>query len=152
MDLLDYQISEILDLNSRATNREIAQQLNISDKTIGIRVKRILDNGELKVSALVNIEKLSNVFQAIICIKIKQNTNIAKCISRINEIPHVLSVIHVTGRYDVIAVLIVNSREMLADILENKFDKIEAIQTIETLISLNNKNQWIPAGILYELI
>ena len=152
MDDLDFQIADILDKNSRISNREIARQLNVSEKTVRHRINRMIDGGVLKLAALIDVENMPDIFLAICGIRLLNNIDMENSIERMKEIPEVISVMSVTGRYDLIAVIIVNSRKKLADVLTRKIDKIKGLNARETFVVLNNVGQFVSGGKLYEII
>lgn len=153
MDELDYQIADMLDKNSRASNREIARRIGVSEKTVRIRINRMIENGNLKIAAMINVENMPDVFLAVCSIRLQNNLiDIEDCISEIQEMPEVLSVMSVTGRYDLIAIIVVNSKMMLTEILTKKIGKMEGINTLETYVVLNNAGYIVPVSKLYAIM
>ncbi len=59
IDTKDNRIIELLEENGRRPHNEIADNLDISEGTVRNRMKKLIDNGLLKIKALVNPNKLT---------------------------------------------------------------------------------------------
>ena len=71
MDELDIKILDILESNSREAFTEIAEKLNVSDATVHIRVKRLVDEGVIKkFTVALDYQKLGYPVTAFIEIKL----------------------------------------------------------------------------------
>lgn len=70
---------------------------------------------------------------------------------KIKEMSAVLSVVSVTGNFDLFITILVNSRKMLRKIIEN-IDMVEGIAHLETHVVLHNIGQQAHASKLYELM
>ena len=152
MDELDFKIAEILAKDGRKSYREIARLLMVSEPTIRQRVKRMIESKKIFIKAFVNIDEFPDILIAYIGIKQVGNAN--KCLEMLSEIPEVIYTVNTIGRYDLIAVMAVSSREKLADILTNKMCEIgnSSVLTTETHIVLYNKDLLVPAeNIIYAL-
>ena len=64
MDSIDLQIMSFLGENCRISNRELARRIGVSEGTIRQRLNRLVNNGDLRLTAQVNIEKFSELLKS----------------------------------------------------------------------------------------
>ncbi len=60
MDEPDNHIADMLSKSNRASNREIARRVGVSEKTVRVRINRMIENGNLKIAAMINVENMPN--------------------------------------------------------------------------------------------
>jgi DNA-binding Lrp family transcriptional regulator len=79
-------------------------------------------------------------FQEIFIIVVGIILNILpeKCLDIISSLPNLLFVFTVTGRYDMIAVFAVNSREKMSEVIEKHLHNINGVSHTETYVVLKN--------------
>ena len=150
VDKVDAGIMKMLSENGRMSNSDIARRLEISEATVRQRLKRLIDSGALKISAQIDTKAFPEIF--IVIVGIILNILPEECIDKISSHPNVLFSFTVTGRYDLIAVYAVTSREMLSDIIENHLHSIHGVSHTETYVVLKNLGMTINAGNFCELL
>ena len=69
-DHLDEQILEILTKDARISNREVGRLLNVSDVTIGKRLKSMQRAGSIRLAALIDPAALGLNCAAFIRLKV----------------------------------------------------------------------------------
>ncbi|MBN1292513.1 MAG: Lrp/AsnC family transcriptional regulator [Candidatus Latescibacteria bacterium] len=145
MDDLDLRITKLLGQDGRMSYREIARHLNISEPTARHRVKRLLDSGKISIKAQINIDESPEVIIAYV--GLKQTAHPQETLDMISNIKEVIYAVNTIGRYDIIAVIAVRSRERLADILTNEIigKNRQNISSSETHVVLYNRNLLVPA-------
>jgi len=151
MDKIDLQIISYLGENGRISYREIARRIGISEGTIRQRLRKLLENDNLRVTAQINIESLPEVFLAFVGVKI-DGRRLTECAAQVEKLSSVITTMIVTGRYDLFAVILVNSHKTLVEFVTDHLSRIPGIRTTETFVVLRNFDQWIPADKLYKLI
>ena len=57
MDQLDRRIINLLQMDGRASNAALARELEVSEGTIRRRVRRLIQEGLIRITAVPNIEK-----------------------------------------------------------------------------------------------
>lgn len=89
----------------------------------------------------------------LLCIvAIKQSKNIEKNLKKISNIPSVLFAFTVTGRYDIIAMVLATSRKMLHDLLSKQIVEIESVDAAETFVVLDSDGLQYPASKICSLL
>ena len=136
IDEVDLRIMKLLGDNGRMSNSEIARRLDLSEATVRQRLKRLFDEGILKTSGEVDTNAFPEIF--IIVVGIILNILPEKCLDVISSLPNLLFIFTVTGRYDMIAVFAVNTREKLSEIIEKHLHSIEGVSHTETYVVLKN--------------
>jgi len=151
MNTIDLKIMSILGENSRLSNREIARRIGITEGTVRNRLKKLINRGVLKTSALVNIEAFPELYIAFVGVKI-DGRHLTECAEKVEKLQSVLTTMIVTGRYDLFAVVLANSHQTLVDFVTNQLSHIPGVKDSETFVVLKNIDQWIPGDKLYNLI
>jgi len=66
MDTLDREIIQLLQVNRRLNNAEIARAISVSEGTVRRRLKRLRDDSVIKVVAVPDVEKMGKSVTAMI--------------------------------------------------------------------------------------
>jgi Lrp/AsnC family transcriptional regulator for asnA, asnC and gidA len=95
LDNLDWQILHLLQQNAKVTFAEIGKKLDVAHSTVYDRIQRMEQHGVIKkYEAVVDSEKIG-VAQTIALMNIvtdpKETENIAKKLTRFNEVSEVLT-------------------------------------------------------------
>ena len=151
MDNIDLQIISILGEDGRLSNREIARRTGVSEGTVRQRLGKLTGNGNLRITAQVNIEMFPELYLAFVGVKI-DGRQLTECASRIEKLPSVLTTMIVTGRYDLFTVVLVHSHQTLVDFVTNQLSHVPGVRDSETYVVLRNFGQWIPADKLSHLM
>lgn len=142
LDKIDLRIAYLLGENGRLSNRELARQLDISEGNVRQRLGRLLDEGALKISAQANLESQPEAFIAIVGVKIDGRC-LTECAQRIAKLPSVLTTLIVTGRHDLMAVILAPSRMTLVDFVTNELSTVQGVRDSETSIVLKSIDFWV---------
>lgn len=125
MDPLDARILEMLRQNARTPFLQIARELGVSEGTVRIRVKKLTEEGVIKKFTVIVAR---NTTKALIDIKVGVNVSTAKVASRIKSIRGVMSVFEISGDYDIVALLELESINELNEVI----DEIRGIEEISS--------------------
>jgi Lrp/AsnC family transcriptional regulator for asnA, asnC and gidA len=147
MDATDLRIISLLARNGRAMNSDIARRVDVSEGTIRLRLRRLIDSRVLKIEALVNTERTPGPYLAVIGLSI-EGRQLEKCAEQINRFREVQRTLIVTGRYDILVTLLLDSHYGLVDFVTHKLSRIPGIRNSETFVCLKNYDPWFPATCL----
>lgn len=142
LDQTDRAIIEELSKNGRESYKNIARKLNISDGTVRLRTEKLIQNGYLKISALINPLYFENSIIAHVGINLKDRAH-RKIMEKISQMPSVISVQNITGRYDILVEIHVDSRKDLRKFLVEDLSEIDGITATESFITLEAIDKWI---------
>lgn len=135
MDLLDLELTKLLEIDARRSNTELAKQLHTSTATVRRRVKRLIESDTIRVVALANPEKTGFPLEALICLK-TTNSQVDSIVRSLFEKPEVVWVASTVGRFDVICSARFGDNSGLAQFLKVDLPKLEGITMTETFIFL----------------
>ena len=129
--------------DGRKSLREIAKALGVSENTVRGRVKRLMEEGILTITGLVDPEALPGHRVAIIGVKLGTMNLISKG-EEFSKIRGVVSVSVVTGRFDLLLTVLFNEEFRLLDFYADEVSKVEEAQSVETFIVYKGYNLMVP--------
>jgi len=141
-DNLDWKIINILS-QKHIPNSTIAKKLRVSEGTIRQRLKRMQSKGLLKIRALRDPNILENQQLAVVAATLMEAKLLDKKAQEISELENALSVSIVSGQYDLLIEVLVESNRGLVGFLTEKLSKIEGISKTETFIILKSYQKWV---------
>ncbi len=142
IDELDKKIILELQEDGRASFKEIARKLRVSEGTARNRVRRLMEEDILKVQARVNPFALPHKISALVGVNLKER-HPEKKMEEIKRIPHVTSVWNATGRYDLFFEVMVDSLKELNEVLlKIDRDYVGGISQTETFITLSSDTKF----------
>ncbi len=127
LDHIDKRILQFLQDNAKTPYSRIAEELGISEATVHLRIKKLVQAGVIKrFQAIVDPEKVGKGVTAIVAITASPQ-RYEEVLKRLKEMPDVYEIYDVTGEYYAILKIRVGDREELAKVI----DEIGAIEGIE---------------------
>lgn len=155
-DKLDRRLSRLLAANGGASVNELASRLQVSPPTVRARLKSLVEGNLLKIMGVLNVSERPELISAIIGIHANGGGALNEIARRMSELPFVTSVSIVTGRYDIIAeVLIEGDMEDLYRVTSELLPGLAepgAIRGSETFVVMKSHNRWlgVPKGVWEE--
>jgi Lrp/AsnC family transcriptional regulator for asnA, asnC and gidA len=143
LDEIDRAIIQALRDDGRTNNSVIAAQLDVAEGTVRQRVRKLSEAGVLRVSGLVNPEVISEHQLCMVGLKIAESQRLEATAEAVSALPEVRSVAIVTGRYDLIAEVLVASNHGLIRFLSESLAQVQGIQSSETFLLLKTYDKWI---------
>lgn len=138
LDELDYQILDILIKESRTPFLEIARQCHVSGGTVHVRMKKMEDMGIIKgTKLLIDNSKLGYDVCCFIGVYLDKATYFNSVLDEMKKIKEIVELHYTTGQYSIFIKVICRNIAHLQDLLMNKLQVIEGIQSTDTLISLS---------------
>ena len=141
-DKTDWQIINMLS-KKHLPNSTVAKKLGLSEGTIRQRIKKLQGAGILKIKALRDPDILENQQLAIIAANIAKANLLDQKAREITKLKDVLSVSIVSGRYDILIEVLVDSNKGLVKFLTEQLSQIEGISSTESFVTLKSYNKWI---------
>ena len=141
-DDTDWKIISILK-NGDVSNNAIADELGVSEGTVRARLKRLKEAGILQVRALINPDVLSNKQLVIVAVRVAESKLLEKKAQELANLENVLSVSIASGRYDLIAEVLVDSNRGLVQFLTEELSTIDGILASESFIMLKSYNKYV---------
>jgi DNA-binding Lrp family transcriptional regulator len=131
VDELDRQIAVALQLNGRATWRQVAKVVGTSESTVARRGRQLLERGLVRVTGQPDAARTGLGYPVLV--QLNCEAGAVKSVARsLAARPDVRFLAVVTSTFDVILELIVPSRARLARILVDEFSEVEGITSTTT--------------------
>jgi Lrp/AsnC family transcriptional regulator for asnA, asnC and gidA len=129
--------------NGRKSFDEIAKELSVTPNTVRARVKKLMADGVLEITGVIDPEKIDNHFLAIMGVKLK-DMNLVRKGEEFKKLKGVISVAVVTGQFDLIATVLLNNELNLLDFLTKEVSKVSNVLSTETFVVYKNYNLRVP--------
>mgnify|MGYP001411309224 FL=1 len=140
MDDLDVNIINLLQLDGRASNAKIAREAGVSEGTIRRRLKKLIEDGYLRVIAIPNLDRLGFATTAMIGIQTEPGMS-EKVATTISELEQAHYVAVTTGSFDVFVWVGTDTAENLGSFLREQVGIINGVQRTETFVNLSIKKR-----------
>ena len=141
-DETDWRIINILS-EKNVPNSTIAAELGLSEGAIRQRIKKLRQARILKIKATRDPNILANQQLAIVAANLAEAKLLEKKAQEISELQNVISVSMVSGRYDLVLEVLVDSNKGLVHFLTEVLSSVEGISKTETFLILKSYNKWI---------
>lgn len=137
IDELDRKILSFLVNDARKPFLEIARACGVSGAAIHQRVKRLEDNGIISgFSAHVKPSAIGLPVCAFISLNLSQADRLTEVVEQLKRIPEIVECHFITGRASMLIKAHCASYDHLMEIIINGINKIDSVQSTETMISL----------------
>ena len=139
IDSLDKNILRILTNNARVPYTELAKSFSVSPATIHVRIEKMKQAGIIARTIIeLNPKKLGYDVCCFIGINLRSAKDYSPALEQLEQIDEVLEAYYTTGHYNIFVKILTRSIDHLQQVLVNKIQAIDEIQSTETLISLDN--------------
>ncbi len=137
LDSVDLAIVERLSPDARISNSQIAGQLGVSEGTVRARIKRMEEEGQIRITAVTNIERLQNATLAYIWIEVERTDQARQIAQTLSGIPELGFVAVMLGRSDILAITMVRNTEHLARFVHSNISCIPGVRRTESTLGVN---------------
>jgi Lrp/AsnC family transcriptional regulator for asnA, asnC and gidA len=142
MDEISLQIIKHL-RDGRKSFGEIGKSLSVTTNTVRARVRKLMKKGTLEIIGSIDPEKIDNHFLVIVGVKLKTMRLVDKG-EEFSKLKGVISVVVVTGRFDLILTVLLNNKFGLNEFYTQEVSKIEDVLSTETFVVYKNYNWKVP--------
>ena len=104
--------------------------------TVRKRLKSLLDRGIIKIVAIPNLLRLGYNLMSIMALDVRIG-DIRKVGNHLAEKPNVLYLASVTGRYDIIVIIVARSTQELNEFIEDEISTMSSVLKTETFVTLD---------------
>ncbi len=135
LDHIDKKILQYLQDNAKTPYSQIASDLGVSEATIHLRIRKLLNSGVIKrFQAIVDPEKIGKRITAIVAVTAtpQKYSNVLK---ELKEMQDVYEIFDVTGEYYTILKVRVRNKEELAKLID-KIGNIDGVESTKTMFVL----------------
>lgn len=127
----------------RRSFKKISEDLDITENTVRARVNKLTEEGILEISGLVDFESIPG--HRVVMVGVKLATmNLVKKGKEFSKLKGVVSVSVVTGRFDLILIVLINEGFGLLEFYTEEVSRIKMVQSVETFVVYKAYNLKIP--------
>ena len=127
----------------RRSFKKISEDLDITENTVRARVNKLTEEGVLEISGLVDVESIPG--HRVVMVGVKLATmNLVKKGKEFSKLKGVVSVSVVTGRFDLILIVLINEGFGLLEFYTEEVSRIKMVQSVETFVIYKSYNLKIP--------
>ena len=127
----------------RKSYKIIAEDLGVSENTVRSRVSRLEDEGVLEIVGLVNPETVPR--HRVVMVGVKLTTmDLVKKGEAFSRVRGVVSVSVVTGRFDLILMVLLKEGFGLLEFYTEEVSRLEGVQSVETFVVYKSYNLKVP--------
>ncbi|VAV82915.1 Transcriptional regulator, AsnC family [hydrothermal vent metagenome] len=139
-DTIDRNLLELLQHDSKQTNKELSNKLLLSVTAVYERIKKLEKAGVIeKYVALVNKEKINKSFVAFCNIKLVQHTHdyVIKFEKEVANLNEVVECYHISGDYDYLLKVLVADMKAFREFMVEKLTTINHIGSTHSTFMIN---------------
>ena len=140
LDAIDKKLLDLLQKDSKRTNKELSNKFNLSVTAVYERIKKLEKEGVIsKYVTLVKKEKVEKTFVAFCHIKLVQHTQdyVIKFEKEVANLVEVLECYHISGDYDYLLKVIVKDMDAFREFMVNKLTSINHIGSTHSMFVIN---------------
>lgn len=142
LDNRDWEIIELLRAGT-ISNSAVAKELGVSEGMIRQRIKRLRELGILSLRGLINPDILANRQVVWLGANVVESRMMDQKAHEIAQLNNVLSVSLVSGRFDLIIELLLDSHRGLVDFLIHDLAEVEGIARTESFVTLKTYSKFV---------
>jgi Lrp/AsnC family transcriptional regulator for asnA, asnC and gidA len=136
IDEIDRELILELQKDGRQSYIDLAKTLKVSETTVRNRVKQLIGDGMINITAIPNLEAMGYGFMGIVGLQVRL-ADLRTIASQIAKHPNVCYLANVTGRFDFILIVLTRTSGEFAEFMENAISAIPGILRTETFVNLH---------------
>ena len=135
LDELDRRIVDLLTVDARVSNRQIAAQLGVTEGTIRGRINRLEQGGAIRLTAVTNLAYAGSPKTVLIGVQ-AQHGELRAVSQKIAAMPEIGCVILMLGRFDILAIGLFRELEDVLEVANNRILALPGVRHVETSIAV----------------
>lgn len=137
LDSVDEAIVGQLSRDARVSNRQIAEELGVTEGTVRGRIKRMEEEKQIRITAVTNIDRFRDAALAYIWIEVENSGQTREVARALAQVPELGFVGVMLGRSDILAITMVRNTEHLAEFIHKRISSIEGVRRTESTLGVN---------------
>ncbi len=140
LDTIDEQLLALLQQDSKQTNKELSNKLNLSVTAVYERIKKLERTGVIsKYVALIEKKKIDKSFVTFCSIKLLQHSKdyVMQFEREVTKLEEVLECYHISGDYDYLLKVIVSDMDAFREFMVKKLTTISHIGSTHSAFMIN---------------
>lgn len=137
IDNIDLKILNILSEDAKLPYTEVAKKVFVSGGTVHVRMKKLEEMGIVKGTTLkIDYAKLGYDITCFLGIYLEKSSLYDEVVNKLKEIGEIATIRYTTGNYNIFCKIYCKDTQHLRDVLHDKIQKVDGIESTETFISL----------------
>ena len=139
LDKTDMAILKLLQINARATVKEISEKVHLSTTPVHERIRRMETSGVIKqYVTLLNAAKIGKGLMVICYVSLKQHSKNAgdKFIKSILELNEVIECLTISGEFDFMLKVVAENMDDYYNFHVNKLSQIDNVGNVQSVFVL----------------
>ncbi len=137
LDKVDKAIVAWLSRDARTSNRQIAQELGVTEGTVRARIKRMEDEKLIRITAVTNIDRFRDAALAYVWVEVERSEKIASVAEQMAAMKEFGFVGVMMGRFDILGITMVRNTEHLARFVHRNISNLDGVRRTESTLSVN---------------
>ena len=129
--------------NGRKSYKKIAEELSLSENTVRSRVHKMMREGILEISGVLDAQAVEGHRVVMVGVKLK-TMDLVKKGEEFSKLRGVVSVSVVTGRFDLILIVLLKPGFGLLEFYTEEVSQIRDVQSVETFVVYKSYNLKVP--------
>ena len=140
MNDTDSKIISFLQRDGKTTNAAIARQIGVSEETVRRRLQRLVQEGFMRIEALVDPAKMGFRLEALIGVEASPDmvSEVADELAKLEEVDLVTIT---TGSFDIFFSVTLRSASEMLEFLNTKVRSIPGVRRTEVFVNLDTKKR-----------
>jgi len=141
LDLIDKQLVNLLQLNSKANIKEIALKIGLTQTPTYERIKRLEKSGVIqKYIAVLDKEKVGFTVEVFcqVTLLVHSKELITKFEIAVSKIDEVIECFHVAGNYDYLLKVVVKDMKSYQLFLKNKLSVLNSVGNVQSTFVMSS--------------
>lgn len=144
LDDLDKKIIRLLSEDGRIAPASVATRLGVTAPTVRTRIKSLEDAGFLKIAGLIDPCGNPGFTAALVGMNVRAYGKLDEVMDKLSQLDGVISATVVTGRYDIIAEVVVEGgNAALYEFTSKIIPKVGVVDRSETFVIMAGRNKWV---------
>ncbi|MFC1928940.1 Lrp/AsnC family transcriptional regulator [Chloroflexota bacterium] len=135
-DSLDRRLIDLLQQDAHQPSKVLAKQLSVSSSTVRRRVKRLIQQGIIRIIAIPKPEKIGLNLRVIVTFKVYHD-HLKSFVKQLGSNPNVRFLAVTSGQFDVLASMWFESTNQLYAFMEEEVTKMKGLKSTETFVCLH---------------
>jgi Lrp/AsnC family transcriptional regulator for asnA, asnC and gidA len=129
--------------NGRKSYKKIAEELSLSENTVRSRVHKMIREGILEINGVLDAQAVEGHRVVMVGVKLKTMDLVNKG-EAFSKLKGVVSVSVVTGRFDLILIVLLRRGFGLLEFYTEEVSQIRDVQSVETFVVYKSYNLKVP--------
>ena len=129
--------------DGRKSLKKIAVAMKLSENTVRSHLNKMIDEGILEISGLVDPTLIPGHLVVLVGVKLS-TMELVKRGEDFSKLKGVVSANVVTGRYDIILMVLLNENFSLLNFYTEEVSRIKDVQSVETFVIYKSYNSKVP--------